>query len=285
MQRLGIIAHLGKPNIADLVTSLLQWLQKRQVQVLLVQEAARLFPGVRVVENMSQLAREVDALVVLGGDGTILGAARSGAFNGLPVLGINTGRLGFLSELDRQELYDGLAAMLAGHYSIDTRMMLQARVIRNNSEAGCCVALNDAVITKGAFARLITLKVSINGQPVGTYPADGLIVASPTGSTAYSLSAGGPVVTPELELMVLTPICPHALWARPMVIAAQSVVEVLLSDELTQVMLTMDGQLGLALQPGDRVVITRSDLQARFIRLKKHNFFAVMRQKLSEGER
>ncbi|MBC7104716.1 MAG: NAD(+)/NADH kinase, partial [Firmicutes bacterium] len=228
--------------------------------------------------------------------------------------GVNVGQLGFLTEVEAAEVLPGLARVLQGNYVVEERMMLQATVERGGEpgprppERGVEVhreggpggdpcpgpqavgaeiytALNDAVITKGAFARLIHLETYVDGEYVETYSADGLIVATPTGSTAYSLSAGGPLVAPELELMLITPICPHTLAARPLVIPAASTVRVVPRAVSGEVMLTMDGQYGRHLAPGDRVLVRRAPFGVRFVRLDHRSFYRVLREKLKKPER
>ncbi|MGQ9824438.1 MAG: NAD(+)/NADH kinase, partial [Desulfotomaculales bacterium] len=227
--------------------------------------------------------READCLVVVGGDGTLLGSARKAAPQGIPILGVNIGRIGFLTEIDAPDLFSALDRLLAGEYRIDARMMLEARVYRQGKCIEQSIALNDAVVTKGAFARLIFLETFVGDEYVATYPADGLIVATPTGSTAYSLSAGGPLVSPEVDLMLVTPICPHSLWARPLVIKADRKVRINVNSQKEEVMLTMDGQHGFRLEERDVVVVTRSSFQARFIRIKNKSFYYLLRKKLGES--
>ena len=222
--------------------------------------------------------------MVLGGDGTLLNSARLAAPSAVPVFGVNMGRLGFLTEVDMPQLYKALELLLAGEYFIEERMMLEASVIRDGKAFQPLTGLNDAVITKGAFARLIMLDTMVDGRHFNTYHADGVIIATPTGSTAYSLSAGGPLVVPDLDLLLFTPICPHALWARPLVISPHSKVQVTLRSSQGEVMLTVDGQLGMHLQHGDTVRVKRSRNRARFIKLNNQTFFDILREKFKEGD-
>ncbi len=283
MQNVGLVINLDKENIQDLVKKTINWLQANRCKPLLAPEAAQAlgFPEYTAAE----LVKEAQCLIVLGGDGTLLNSARLAAPAGIPLLGINIGRMGFLTEVDAPELFFALEKLLKGEYSVDDRMMLEAKVYRRGSCVARSTALNDAVVTKGAFARLIFLETYVNDEYVATYPADGLIIASPTGSTAYSLSAGGPLVSPDLALMLVTPICPHSLWARPLVIGAESEIRVIVNSQKEEVMLTMDGQYGVRLEQNDAVVVTRSPFQAKFIRLKNRSFYYLLRRKLSEGEK
>jgi len=283
MNSIGLIANLEKANIRNLIKKCINWLQTHGCRPLLAPPAA--FALGLPEYAAEELTAEAECLIVLGGDGTLLNSARQAAPAGLPLLGINMGRMGFLTEVDAPELFFALEKLLQGEYRVEGRMMLEARVFRGGKLIECSSALNDAVVTKGAFARLIFLETFVNNEYVTTYPADGLIVASPTGSTAYSLSAGGPLVSPEQELMLITPICPHSFWARPLVIGADREVRVNVNSQNEEVMLTMDGQYGFRLEQNDAVVITRAPFAAKFIRLKNRSFYYLLRKKLSEGEK
>ncbi|MFZ5647797.1 MAG: NAD(+)/NADH kinase [Bacillota bacterium] len=278
------MANLEKRGVDKIVSDIRLWFTERGIRVLLQDGLQGPYPGAHHL-SPEEMIKEIECLLVFGGDGTILSGARMAAQSGVPVLGINLGRLGFLSEIDIPDIGAALECIVNREYQIEERMMIEATVLRGGSVIEKSMGLNDAVITKGAFARLIFLKTRVNGEHVSTYPADGLIVATPTGSTAYSLSAGGPVVTPDLDLMLITPICPHALWARPIVISSDCQVEVDLLSDKGEVMLTIDGQHGLKLVKNDIVKITRAPHRVRFIRLKARNFFRVLKQKLREGDR
>jgi NAD+ kinase len=285
MRNIGLVVNLGKQEVAPLVEQIIDWLTARGCRVVMAHDTAIALGHPEMGLPREQLVQIAEVMLVLGGDGTLLRCAREAAPRGIPLLGINFGHLGFLTEIDAPELWPGLEKLLAGQYSVEERMMLEARVLRGGQTVQQVTGLNDAVITKGAFARLIFLETYVDEHLVTTYPADGLIVATPTGSTAYSLSAGGPLVTPELDLMVVTPICPHSLWARPLVIKATSQVKVIIRSKQGEVMLTVDGQQGYKLEFNDMVLVRQSAHRARLIRLKKRSFFYLLRQKLSEGER
>lgn len=283
LNTIGILANLHKGNVERLVTDISDWLISRGIEVILQRDLAKKIKHRPVGASLEEMMKTIKCLLVFGGDGTILSGARLAAKTGVPVLGVNLGHLGFLSEIDIPEIQDSLESIVAGDYRIEERMMIEAEVLRNGNVIEKSMGLNDAVITKGAFARLIFLRIKVNNEQVSTYPTDGIIVSTPTGSTAYSLSAGGPVVTPELDLMLITPICPHALWARPIVISPQCVVEVELLSDKGEVMLTIDGQHGTKLIKNDIVKVTRAPFRVKFIRLKTRNFFKLLKQKLREG--
>jgi len=284
MKSIGLAVNMKKENAVVLVEKIIDLIEKQNCSVFMPETTAVAL-GLPKYGWPTQDLSKIDCLVVLGGDGTLLGVARKAAPGGIPVLGVNMGNLGFLTEVDPPDLTGALEKLIQGEYVIEERMMLDAGVYRNGALVWQSLALNDTVISKGAFARLIYLEALVDDEYVTTYPADGLIIATPTGSTAYSLSAGGPLVTPNLELMLVTPICPHSLWARPLVIGAESKVKINILSELDKIMLTMDGQYGFKLQKKDSVVISRSPHRAKFIRLKPSRFFYLLREKLSETDR
>jgi NAD+ kinase len=228
-------------------------------------------------------AAACDLVVVLGGDGTLLSAARS-LTSQVPVLGVNLGRLGFLSEVGRQELYPTLVEVLAGRYKIETRALMDLELERADGSRATFRLLNDAVIAKSALSRIIELTLSVDGRLVATYRSDGLIIATPTGSTAYNLSAGGPIVDPRLAVTVLTPICPHTFSLRPIVVPDSSTVEVTLDTQQEKVFLTLDGQEGTILAYRDTVRLRRSALEVLLVKVSDQSFYDSLRHKLHWGE-
>jgi len=226
----------------------------------------------------------VDLLLVLGGDGTLLSMARLVGDLGVPILGVNLGGLGFLTALTKEELFPALEAFLADGLVIEERVMLAAQVWRHGERLSEYVALNDVVITKSAMSRIINLAVSVDGQFATAYRADGLIISTPTGSTAYCLSAGGPIVFPTMPAVVLTPICSHTLTNRPIVLPADQRIEVTLQSD-QDVMLTLDGQVGFALKEADVVAVYQATARTRLLRFPQKHFFSVLRTKLKWGER
>lgn len=286
MNTIGLVINLNKRGVISLVETIVNWLEDRGRTVLINQETATSIGFARLGVAEKYLIEQAECVIVLGGDGTLLRTTRELAAAGKPITGINLGHLGFLTEIDIPEVIPALEKLLAGQYYIEERMMLEALVYRENELVEHVFGLNDAVITNGAFARLLHLETYVNNEYVSTYPSDGLIIASPTGSTAYSLSAGGPLVTPDLNLMLITPICPHTLWARPLVVAPESTVKVVILSCQEEIMLTMDGQHGLKLLQYDQVMIRQASQRARFLRLKRRGFFELLRKKLKEeGDR
>jgi NAD+ kinase len=285
MKRIGIVAKPDRPDAAGVVARLLDWCAEHGLQPVLEKETAGLCPDAQVpTARKPDLPGQVDLLLVLGGDGTLLSMARLVGDLGVPILGVNLGGLGFLTALTKEELFPALEAFLAGGLMIEERVMLAAQVWRQGERLSEYAALNDVVITKSAMSRIINLAVSVDGQFATAYRADGLIISTPTGSTAYCLSAGGPIVFPTMPAVVLTPICSHTLTNRPIVLPADQRIEVTLQSD-QDVMLTLDGQVGFALKEADVVAISQATARIRLLRFPQKHFFSVLRTKLKWGER
>ena len=231
-----------------------------------------------------QMAALADMLVVLGGDGTMLNAARLVEERGIPILGVNMGGLGFLTEVSVDQLYPTLLKVFAGEYHLEERLMLRARIDRHGEHVAQATVLNDVVISKGTLARMIEIQISIEGQFVTRLRGDGLIISTPTGSTAYSLSAGGPIISPSVHALILTPICPHTLTHRPLVIPSNVELEVVLTGKDEGAMTTFDGQVGVAMVQGDSVSMNTSDHRTKLIRFPDHTYYDVLRRKLKWGD-
>ncbi|HMK44703.1 MAG TPA: NAD(+)/NADH kinase [Dissulfurispiraceae bacterium] len=283
MKTIGIISKPHRKEPLEIIRELYPWLSARGCSVLVEPEIAATLGGQGV--DKAEIARNADVLVVLGGDGTMLGVARLVGDRPIPILGINLGGLGFITEVSRERAFEALENLLAGHYRVEERIMLHAEVLRG----GVCIeqftVLNDVVINKGALARIMDLETSVDDKYVTTYKADGLIMATPTGSTAYSLSAGGPLIYPTLHCIVLTPICPHTLTNRPIVLPDNATVDVLLKSESEHVYLTLDGQRGFPLRKSDRVRVRRCACKTQFVLPFERDYFEVLRTKLKWGER
>ncbi|PYM51147.1 MAG: NAD(+) kinase [Candidatus Rokuibacteriota bacterium] len=285
MKRIGIVAKPDRPDAAGVVARLLDWCAEHGLQPVLEKETAGLCPDAQAsTARKPDLPGQVDLLLVLGGDGTLLSMARLVGDLGVPILGVNLGGLGFLTALTKEELFPALEAFLAGGLVIEERVMLAAQVWRQGERLSEYAALNDVVITKSAMSRIINLAVSVDGQFATAYRADGLIISTPTGSTAYCLSAGGPIVFPTMPAIVLTPICSHTLTNRPIVLPADQRIEVTLQSD-QDVMLTLDGQVGFALKEADVVAISQATARIRLLRFPQKHFFSVLRTKLKWGER
>jgi NAD+ kinase len=290
VQTVGIVAksHLRQatPHLVDIGA----WLRGRGIATVYETATAALMPstdGHQVVEKASMVGA-VDMVVVLGGDGTLLSMADCIATAGgsVPILGVNFGSLGFLTEVTLPELYPALETALSGHARIEERLMLRSKTERQGHTHAIHIALNDVVITKAARSRMIDLSISVGDEFVTRVKADGLIVASPTGSTAYNLAAGGPIVQPQVDALVITPIAPHTLTNRPIVITASSTVRVQpLMEPRDEVFVTFDGQAGFQVQQGDEITVCRAEHPLRLIRPSTRSYFEILRQKLKWGER
>jgi NAD+ kinase len=283
--RVGIVAKPGATEARDVILQLLEWLAARGLSAVLEKDTAAIVPSANVGSVVKpELPAQVELVVVLGGDGTLLSMARAVGDLGVPLLGVNLGGLGFLTATTLDEMLPALEAFLAGRMAVDERMMLTARVVRNGQRLCEYAALNDVVITKSAMSRIIDLAVSVEGQHATGYRADGLIISTPTGSTAYSLSAGGPILFPTMDALVLTPICSHTLTNRPIVLPGVHRVEVmLLADQ--EVMVTVDGQVGVNLRERDTVEVVKAAARIRLLRFPQKDFFSVLRTKLKWGAR
>jgi len=282
IRAVGVCLKPSQPQAAGAARGLVKWLLQRGLQVVADEEVGEVTGQPPVPRSL--LASRVDLVIVLGGDGTLLSVARAVSERPVAILGVNLGTLGFLTEIALDELFAALERVLAGEVRVEPRMRLEVRALRAGEELGRYLALNDAVLTKADLARMIDLETRAGGSQVTTYHADGLIVATPTGSTAYSLSAGGPIVLPELEAFVLTPICPHTLTQRPLVLPHSSQIEICVRSR-DEVQLTVDGQEGIALRPGDVVAVRRSDHPIRLIASPFRNRFEILREKLHWGTR
>jgi NAD+ kinase len=283
--RVGLVAKPDAAEAQRVVRQLVEWLGARGLTVVLEKETAALAPSASVTSaSKSDLPGQVDALIVLGGDGTLLSMARAVGDLGVPILGVNLGVLGFLTATTLEEMLPALEALLAGGMAVEERMMLAARVVRGGQATGDYIALNDVVITKSAMSRIIDLAVSVDGRHATAYRADGLIISTPTGSTAYNLSAGGPILFPTMDAVVITPIAPHTLSNRPIVLPGAQRIDVTLRVD-QEVMLTMDGQVGVPLRERDVVEVQKARARIRLLRFAQKDFFSVLRTKLKWGER
>jgi NAD+ kinase len=291
IERVGIVAKHGLLAASEHVSSLARWLRDRRVDAIFETETATLAvaaAGGSQTMTREELARHVDLVIVLGGDGTLLAMAARIAQSrrDVPILGVNFGSLGFLTEIRIDELYPSLERVLDGTAGLDVRAMLAADALRDGQPLDSRIVLNDVVFTKGALSRMIELSVSVSGGFVTRVKADGLIVASATGSTAYNLAAGGPIVHPGVEALLLTPIAPHTLTNRPIVIPGGEVVEVTpINGSGEEVFITYDGQSGYPLKQGDLIRVRKSTQPLRLVKAPARTYFELLREKLKWGER
>ncbi len=288
IRRIGVVVKPHKAEALKTLCQLAEWLAARGLSLVggpdIERERIEHETGCAVEQVASErLAASADLLLVLGGDGTMIAAARLVGDHEVPVLGINYGSLGYLAEFRIGEMFPALEAILAGDYQLDQRVMLAVELFRGEERLMRNRVLNDVVINKSALARIIEIEAHLNGQFVNSFRADGLIVSTPTGSTAYNLSAGGPVIYPSMNAVVMTPICPFTLSNRPIVVPDDATIELRLQTTDEEVVLTLDGQVGQPLEPGDRVVIGKSRTTFDIVTPTNRNYFDVLRDKLRWG--
>ncbi|HEY6393033.1 MAG TPA: NAD(+)/NADH kinase [Bryobacteraceae bacterium] len=280
----GIMAKPGIPHASAIVPELVQWLESRGVQSRVDEETAN-YLGRKDGLPRAEVPDGAQLVIVLGGDGTLLAAARAVAGRVIPLFPVNLGGLGFLTAITLEQLYPELERALRNEQRVVPRRMLHGELVRQSETVKAYEALNDVVISKTQIARMIDLETHVDSQYVSTFKADGLIVATPTGSTAYSLSAGGPIVFPAVAALCITPVCPHMLTNRPVLVPDTSVIEIICLAGDREAFLTVDGQVGEPLMHGDRLICRSSPHSVHLIRPPKMFFFDVLRQKLKWGER
>ncbi len=281
---IGIIAKNNIEEPFEITKKLSNWLKERGVEVYVEKELGKKIRHPNSIDR-TDIPKLVEVILVFGGDGTFLGVAREACKYGTPILGINLGGLGFLTEVTVDELYPMMERIIAGDYEVEDRQMLITSIRRGKKNIGTYEVLNDVVINKGALARIIDLAIYIEDSHVTTYKADGIILATPTGSTAYSLSAGGPIVHPGIPVTIITPICPHTLTNRPLVVSSEMKVEIKVTTQEPDTYLTLDGQIGVRLKTGDLIEVKRTDTSVKLIKSPFRDFFSILKTKLMWGER
>ncbi|MGB7549195.1 MAG: NAD(+)/NADH kinase [Terracidiphilus sp.] len=281
----AIVCKSEKQELAHLLPELIAWLRQRGYEPLLDREGGAFCQAAPIVERAEMPAQAPALVIVLGGDGTLLSVARIFAAAGTPILGVNLGSLGFLTEIRLAGLYATLEGWCSNCHSLDARAMLHAAVWRDGALLAAFEALNDVVVSKGDISRMGDFAVELDGKSVAQFRADGVIVSTPTGSTAYTLAANGPILTPDVDALVITPICPHLLTLRPIVVRGDASLTVRVEGLPNQALLTVDGQQAVELHPGDEVRCRRSSHTVKLVRLSESGFFEALRSKLSWGER
>lgn len=285
IKRVGIISKPKKAEIGELVIPLLEWLRKRKLEVHIDKETASTLPTPEKCITRNEMSSAVDLLIVLGGDGTLLATARVLAGKPVPILAVNLGGLGFLTNVTREELFPTLETVLTGNFKTERRVQIEAEIVRADEAMATFLALNDVVLNKGAIARILDFEVFVDGKLVATYKSDGLIVSTPTGSTAYSLAAGGPVVAPSVQAFIITPICAHTLTDRPLVISDSAKIEVVVKSQRESSYVTVDGQVGIAARSEDIVRMKKALSWVELVEPAEKNYFEILRQKLKWGGR
>lgn len=286
MKTVGLAPNPHKMEAVKLAGEIATWLESRGLTPLLNPDVAATAGRADLAADDEAVAR-ADMLIILGGDGTMLRWNRLAAPHGTPMLGVNFGHYGFITEIEPGEVQSSLERVLAGDFSVSERVVLRAVVIRNDKPVATYYALNDVVVSKGPLARMVALHTLVNGRFIVTYAADGIIISSPTGSTAYSLSAGGPVVHPDVSVLIVTPVCPHTLNVRSLVVPDGEKIQIVgqCREGETELMLTLDGQLGEHLGCSDTVEIGKAEFTARLVQFDPHSFYDKLQTRMRWGER
>ncbi len=285
LKKIGIISKPKKAEIREIVPPLLQWLREREIEVFVDKETGSILDKNVHTLTRNEIPAQVEMLVVLGGDGTLLAAARALNRKPVPILAVNLGSLGFLTALTLEEMYPALEAVLKGDYRAERRVQIEGELIRADEVITSFLALNDVVLNKGAIARILDFDLLVDGEFVSTYKSDGLIVSTPTGSTAYSLAAGGPIIQPAVGAFIVTPICAHTLTHRPLVLPDNVTIEVAVKSQREAAYLTVDGQVGIAAHSEDLLRLRKSSSYVEIIHPPSKTYFESLRQKLKWGER
>ncbi|MGO8818436.1 MAG: NAD(+)/NADH kinase [Terriglobia bacterium] len=285
IKRVGIVSKPKKMEIREIVPRLLEWLHERSIEAFIDKETGAIMETKKHCLTRNEMPSQVDLLIVLGGDGTLLATARALNRKPVPILAVNLGGLGFLTEITCDELYPTLEMVVAGTHKTDHRVQIEGELIRADEILTSFLALNDVVLNKGAIARIIDFEVRVNGEFVSSYKSDGLIVSTPTGSTAYSLAAGGPIVTPSVEAFLVTPICAHTLTHRALVLPNTVKIEVTVKSLREAAYLTVDGQVGIAAHSEDVVRVRKADSYVELVRPPATSYFEILQRKLKWGER
>lgn len=290
MEKIGLYAKRTNPDAIKVAEELCLWLQKRQIEVWVEEELGADIRAANprmefICANADDIPGKVEVIVVLGGDGTLISVARSVGSRAVPILGVNLGSLGFLTEITLDELYPQLERVISGNFSVSERIRLDCHIKRDGDNVAEYQVLNDVVINKGALARIVDIEIWVGRDYLTTFKADGLIISSPTGSTAYNMAAGGPIVYPGVNCLMITPICPHMLTNRPIIVSDRSVLTVKMRFDNERVFCTADGQVGMALQGHDVLEIKQAQVGTHLIKSATKDYFEVLRTKLRWGER
>jgi NAD+ kinase len=285
IKKIGIVSKPKKAEIREIVPQLVEWLRERDIEVSIDKETGSILESSEKCLTRNELPGKVDLLVVLGGDGTLLAAARALYRREVPIFAVNLGDLGFLTVITQDELYPALEGVLSGNYRSERRVQIEGELVRADEVLSTFRALNDVVLNKGAIARIQDFEVYADDEFISNYKSDGLIISTPTGSTAYSLAAGGPVVSPSVEAFIITPICAHTLTNRPLVLRDSANIEIVVKSQREAAYLTVDGQVGIATHSEDIIRVRKSDSFVELIQPPQRNYYEILRQKLKWGER
>lgn len=285
MKHIGIVPNLFKDKDLEVTLKITNWFNQQGIKPYIADKIAHQIEGETVAVREEELYELCDGLIVIGGDGTILGVAEAASIRDIPILGINLGRLGFLADIEPYEIEQALERLISKQYEIEERMMLRATIIGTDGNKNVFHALNDVNVTRGSFSRLVEFEICVNDELSDIYPADGVIVATPTGSTAYNLSAGGPIMVPQASAYVVTPICPHTIYSKSVILCDKDKVRIKTLEETKDMALSLDGKLKMYLTSQDEVYIERSPYVAKLIKISDRKFFEILREKIVERRR
>lgn len=282
MTHIGIVVNETKDINFKMTRALITWIEKNNLKALLCIDIAKKVNRYDIGCSMDELYKKSDFVIVLGGDGTLLSTAREISCCETPIFGVNMGHLGFITEVEIDDVFDSLKKIISGKYKIEERLMLETNVIDGNHKSETFYCLNDFGIAKGTLSRIITFMIYINEDYVDTFHADGIIVSTPTGSTAYSLSAGGPIISPNVFGILITPVCPHSFNSRALIVSNKDKITIIIADNNQEIYLTVDGQEGYKLKKGDRVIVSEAPFKAKLIKVANRSFYDVLRTKIKE---
>lgn len=284
VKKIGIIINLQKEIPTDYITSIINWLKEHNCDVMIPVEIKNKVNSISKSYETKYIYENTDLVIVFGGDGTILGNAREASVFSTPILGVNMGHLGFMTDVEVKDTFDALESLINGNYEIEERMMLKIEIINttNNVIKNTFHCLNEVGISRGTLSKMLTLKICINNEYFDSYHADGLLISTPTGSTAYSLSAGGPIINPKINAVLITPLCPHSLSARSLIVSENEVVETRIINSYHDAYVTIDGQIGYSIEPEDSIIVKKSEFVTKLIKISNRSFYDVLRTKLKE---
>ena len=283
MKIVGIIPNTDNDKDLIMTKQVIGWFEGHDYKVLVTTGIGTLLKRDEIATIEQNLFKESDFIVVLGGDGTFLSVAQKAAVESVPIIGVNLGRLGFLTDIEKETALDSFEKLLTGNYTIEERMMLDIDIISEDHKTQTFIALNDVSVTRDSYSRLIEYSIHINGQYADVYPADGVIVSTPTGSTAYSLSAGGPIVDPKASIMVITPICPHTIYSRSIIVSEQDTIDVVIPElQGGRIGIAVDGKKVYSIKPGDITRVSKSKYTSKLLKLSDHSFYDILRNKIVE---
>ncbi len=283
MKRIGVIPNIIKDEGLVMTKQVIKWFEDHHFEVILTPETAKIIQRSDLEMPEEALFKTSHCVVVLGGDGTLLGVAQKAALEGVPIIGVNLGRLGFLTDIEKETALGSFEKLVTNNYYVEHRMMLEVQVISEDQKIQKFIGLNDMSITRDSYSRMIDYSIHINGQYADVYPADGIIVATPTGSTAYSLSAGGPIVDPKANVMVITPICPHSIYSRSIIVSERDTIDIMTSDlQGGSVGVSIDGKKVYSVKSKDIIRVSKSNYTSKLLKLSDHSFYDILRSKIVE---